>query len=280
MKPIFFVLLVSVLFVFPAHGEIYKWTDKNGKVHYSDKPVPNTRSSDVVGVKDRPIQVVDVGFPRPLPETPIKKNPDIEIKELYISIEDYPWQPFANTPYKKIGGFLKGQTCNFFEEKRWRDMFNEFSSLLPNNIGITNTAQQVMFNLGYTATPIEMKYLARMQRDKAAYALVPTIKGIRYDSCVTKPRKHFFSVWRKRAKTDFNRHRAAITVEWNLKDPEGKVVYTKTLQGVSDRMDLDMQGPLVVLEAIDNTVSNLFSDKEFVGKLKDEKGGGFFSKFF
>ena len=33
------VLLVSISFAPSSHAQVYKWTDKNGKVHYSDKPI-------------------------------------------------------------------------------------------------------------------------------------------------------------------------------------------------------------------------------------------------
>jgi len=32
--------LALVLFILPAWGGLYKWTDENGKVHYSDQPPP------------------------------------------------------------------------------------------------------------------------------------------------------------------------------------------------------------------------------------------------
>ncbi|WP_196140519.1 DUF4124 domain-containing protein [Aliikangiella sp. G2MR2-5] len=45
MRPLFdnlivlaFCLLASLIFVGSAHSKVYKWVDKDGKVHYSDKP--------------------------------------------------------------------------------------------------------------------------------------------------------------------------------------------------------------------------------------------------
>ncbi|MCF6194876.1 MAG: DUF4124 domain-containing protein [Kangiellaceae bacterium] len=34
-----FLIQASVLFVTTVQAEVYKWTDKEGKVHYSDKPI-------------------------------------------------------------------------------------------------------------------------------------------------------------------------------------------------------------------------------------------------
>jgi hypothetical protein len=33
------LLLIIALASFPAHAQLYKWTDANGKVHYSDRPL-------------------------------------------------------------------------------------------------------------------------------------------------------------------------------------------------------------------------------------------------
>ena len=35
MKIAFFIIII---FAFAAHAEVYKWTDKHGKVHYGDRP--------------------------------------------------------------------------------------------------------------------------------------------------------------------------------------------------------------------------------------------------
>lgn len=35
------VFMVLVTFSFPVYSQVYKWTDANGKVHYSDKGVGN-----------------------------------------------------------------------------------------------------------------------------------------------------------------------------------------------------------------------------------------------
>lgn len=44
MKKLLILLLISPLLV---AGEIYKWTDKNGKTHYSDKPPENQQVTEI-----------------------------------------------------------------------------------------------------------------------------------------------------------------------------------------------------------------------------------------
>jgi hypothetical protein len=46
-------LLASLLFSLPATAQVYKWVDKDGKIHYSDKP---PRDPKAKGVKDMHIE--------------------------------------------------------------------------------------------------------------------------------------------------------------------------------------------------------------------------------
>ena len=43
------LLLLSLLFLQPAHGEIYKWVDENGKTQYGDRP--SSENADVIQLK-------------------------------------------------------------------------------------------------------------------------------------------------------------------------------------------------------------------------------------
>lgn len=38
------LLLATLLFAIAAHGEMYKWVDPQGNVHYSDQPPPNVKA--------------------------------------------------------------------------------------------------------------------------------------------------------------------------------------------------------------------------------------------
>jgi hypothetical protein len=43
--------LVSIVFLLaaaPAHGQVYKWVDENGRTHYSDKAAPDAKSVSTV----------------------------------------------------------------------------------------------------------------------------------------------------------------------------------------------------------------------------------------
>ncbi len=51
LKPLFMILLL-VAPLYTSGGEIYKWMDKHGKVHYSDRP--RSEGSEKIRLKDNP----------------------------------------------------------------------------------------------------------------------------------------------------------------------------------------------------------------------------------
>ena len=49
------LMLIATLALAPAGAELYKWTDAEGKVHYSDKPPPaNARKTEKKKLTDKP----------------------------------------------------------------------------------------------------------------------------------------------------------------------------------------------------------------------------------
>ena len=47
MKATYLILIVSILTSFSVHAEVYKWIDKQGNVHYTDRSVKDSREMNV-----------------------------------------------------------------------------------------------------------------------------------------------------------------------------------------------------------------------------------------
>jgi len=43
-----YATLLVCLLAGPALADMYKWTDENGKTHYSDQPPPGTTKSETI----------------------------------------------------------------------------------------------------------------------------------------------------------------------------------------------------------------------------------------
>jgi len=50
--PLFIILLVAIFFSPNSLAEVYKWTDKEGKIHYSDKPIDS--KTEALKMKRKP----------------------------------------------------------------------------------------------------------------------------------------------------------------------------------------------------------------------------------
>ena len=48
----FLIPILTLVFAFATQAEVYKWTDENGKVHYSDKPIDE--KSERIKMKRQP----------------------------------------------------------------------------------------------------------------------------------------------------------------------------------------------------------------------------------
>ena len=58
------VAIVSLLLALPAFGQVYKWTDSTGKVHYGDKPPEDARKEELrirIPSYEGPVEVRDWG---------------------------------------------------------------------------------------------------------------------------------------------------------------------------------------------------------------------------
>jgi hypothetical protein len=56
-----FTLIGLMLFSMLAQATVYKWVDKDGKVHYSDEPQPNAQ---VVELKDKTLNQIALPLPK------------------------------------------------------------------------------------------------------------------------------------------------------------------------------------------------------------------------
>ena len=71
----FSLLGLVLLAVQPALAQLYKWTDENGKVHFSDKPPPKSKGeSEVVNIKKNKTPASSQKFPRVVSLEPIKNT--------------------------------------------------------------------------------------------------------------------------------------------------------------------------------------------------------------
>ena len=60
MKPVYIILISSMVASFSIQAEVYKWTDKQGNVHYTDRSVKDSREMNVY-TEDNKNKSVEMG---------------------------------------------------------------------------------------------------------------------------------------------------------------------------------------------------------------------------
>jgi glutaredoxin len=93
------VLLFSLIFVFPVQAEIYKWTDANGKSHFSASKPANSDS-----VENR--NDLQVKSPQP---APVADKPSITTAAPKVDIYMTQWCPYC----KKAMAYLRKKEIEF-----------------------------------------------------------------------------------------------------------------------------------------------------------------------
>jgi len=94
MRKLGFIFLVT-LTISPVHAEIYKWTDTNGVVHFTDKPHPNAERIELPDPQE-------YSSPVPTPETPSLPVPAVDAPQYNITIT----QPTEQETLRNNQGYI------------------------------------------------------------------------------------------------------------------------------------------------------------------------------
>ena len=94
MRFIVFILLAVCLTVWAddSHAAIYKWTDKDGTVHFTDSPPPSSAEAEVVNPEPNTLQGYGKVSDRQTPNSPLTESEegqirpaDLPIVELFVT---------------------------------------------------------------------------------------------------------------------------------------------------------------------------------------------------
>ena len=135
-------VIFSFFFSLVANAQIYKWTDENGKIHYSQFK-PQDKSKKAATVKLNNIgQLPSVEIKSPIKYEKVWPSAGISIKELKLNIAG------ANSRDVKIGNHLSGPGCN----KNRRDIMWVNGNVYLQGINSTRVITDVFTVAGYNVT--------------------------------------------------------------------------------------------------------------------------------
>ncbi len=233
-----FLLGLALLATQPALAQLYKWTDDNGKVHFSDKPPPKSKGEpEVVDIKQKK-PASSQQFPRVVSLDPIKNTAVAEARTVLLEHVSIDFQG-SDEAERALGKTYKYTRDAARKAKKLRQSDkapkSPFPCLLQGNLTLNNA-----------------KYIAK-QTD---------IADIRLSHCGSRTAPDLRT---------FTQNATYLKVEWKVFDNLARqVVYQTTTEGVEDsfKKSARFNGAAVSASlAFRQATENLLAQHEFVDLL-------------
>ncbi len=246
----FAVSLFAIVYLISLHsdaGEIYKWVDKNGKVHYSDKK-PDHLKTEVQNVE------VNTGI-NALPAVDIKIPIQYKGTGTLSPIDLIPMKvEFPGAQYNdyKMGKILKGKDCHL----RVTDIYWVEGNAYIKDVLIEQTFIERFMSSGY------MIYGPKMQSklgQRNRYQLSAKLVDLNLLSCIN-------------ARTpEISKNNVYLKVDWEMSDRLlNKVIYSSTTEGIyrGHKKPFRMNGEeQSIVRALKVAIDNLLADQSFINLL-------------
>jgi len=272
---LFSLLGLVLLATQPALAQLYKWTDENGKVHFSDKPPPKGKAEpEVVNVKPKKSNS-PLRLPRVEQLEPIKNAAAGTVKTVlleHVSL-DFEGDAEAENAVGKTYQYTR-EAARRAKKLRQSDKApsSPFPCLAQGNLTLNNAKyiakktdfikpfEEVFEENGYAAN--DQKTFAMEQSSGNDFSLAAVITDIRLLHCGSRTASDLHT---------FTQNSTYLKIEWKLFDNLARrVVYETTTEGVEDsfRKSARFNGAAISAElAFRDAIENLLAQREFVDLL-------------
>lgn len=269
---VFLILCISVpLF---SWAQVYKWTDENGKVHFSDtKPEDNQADSLDLKTPGLPPAKI-IASPKPIPHTDSEPS-------LWILYRD-PELAFATQGGSRNNiTFYFGEDCVQPLPVSWKDLTLRYKEQLPNWQYQATRSSKVFGEFGYRKKAATHQSIRSHKNKNDARLLDIQIIDLKLHACapnlVHKVRKRQKSV--KYAQDleqfsigSFSKVQAWVKVQWQLSDMDGAIIYSGISEGVSsEKLREYGNSNKALIEAFELSFRNILGDRAFASKLVAHK---------
>ncbi|MCG8061641.1 MAG: trypsin-like peptidase domain-containing protein [Candidatus Thiodiazotropha endolucinida] len=241
---------------FPAGGEVYRWTDDNGKLHFSDRrpenakatsvEMPSTHTKKGISTFANTRQVVTN---KPIPLTG-SSGRRVKFDKLVVDLIKSPGVVQA------LGHTFSGQTC--------KSRSDGSIYLKRNQAEVSSKAYKSHFakllkDNGYNIVDDGLQIFAGMDRKPEELQVAAVIKEMELNRCYRNNKAKQISV------ADYMR------IEWKVYDPLNREIVFETESEGSSRETYSIDSPMVVgfggLGAFDSAIQNLLAQPNFVSVL-------------
>lgn len=267
-----FLIFISILLLSPnLYAEIYKWTDENGKVHFSDEPPKiKSKKAEVLDVKTSKISAIE--FPRLRKPKPIPYANDESLRTILLEHVSFklPKKELLENP--KIGKAYHFssydrryrspseeknrvvQPCKFYDDISLGQV-----AIVTKNAGLSRLFNELVESYGYSAYSSSDKKFALQEARSVDLSVAAEIIDFRMAMC--GERKGISAYMPSQSST-------YMKVKWEVFDNLRREVVSKfETEGVDDHFSMPARnrGAEVSFKlAFQYSLENLLSNKEFV----------------
>lgn len=257
------VLLALLMATGSSLSEIYKWTDENGKVHFSDKLKDD--NGEVVN-KTESEQEPDFEA-KPLPNRqPLIRPYTSPARKVYLSSVNYDWKNGAAQGRSTDIGVLKTRSgCHKIGSIIVPESYVSHPDFFPSEEGLANTVSQTIRSLDYSSSQVSASSIIKKARDDGALHLQPTISRLHIDACA--PNSKALRVADIGA-SRYSRVTVKIEMLWELTDPlTSQPVWSGSTTEIADSNGTSRDVNAALSDAVRKAALAVMSDPEFVSHL-------------
>lgn len=251
------ILLCSSANVYAA---VYKWTDAQGKVHYSDQKLDQTASEQSVSVGVMPkAPIVAVA-------EPAKYKNDHPSKWLSVSEVNFALSQEDRLRTNGVN-FYFGGDCVTPSSMNFNEFEKRFGKNLDSAYSLQKAATLTLSRQGYRNTFLNPDDPKRKIDNNEGYILKLDIVNIKINACVPRLRSPQDSgLLDKFGFSSYEKSNVWLRLKWSVENPMGDKVFAS---GFSEGSANDFQGQNATINytfksAFDNSFANAIASTEFI----------------
>jgi hypothetical protein len=264
---IFCLLLLSPTF---SYAELYKWIDKNGKIHYSDKAPKKEVKKQVVSIKNNGTGQKEQAVNTKVIIRPYEKT----ARKLHLLDTVYRWKKESEIEKTtRLGVYNTGKGCTSRGAIKTPDVFINHKDLLPEESTLAYRLSKVINGLDYDSSRTKKYELIKQLKKSGGLSLHSEIIELNINTCAPNIRKsQRLTPVSKLPIGYFSKNRVSLKVLWKLKkNRDQDLVFELTTKGYYNGWHKSSSPYDAIGSAMENAVLALFSDKSFVSKVLVEE---------
>ncbi len=265
MKLTILCLLLILPVSFSCYAELYKWVDKNGKTHYSDKN-PNIGNEEVIQTEQKQSSNT---YKNAAIKKPILRPYESVSRKILLTEVTYIWKRRAEiNKSRKVGSYYLGNYCTPRGPINLPDAYVYHSNFFPSETSLPRNIKLTIKSFGYDAEVSTPYGLLKKLEETNGVKLDAEIIEIDLHSCAPMYKPASVVSARKVKDHLFKKNRVYLKVKWGVRQNRNQqLIYETVTSGYYDAWYKVMTVQDAISKAVELATVNLFADDAFIGKI-------------